>query len=189
MRSRRTLLKQSLIYLILDRPGYGNFTLKQIIRLVSTAKIGLLQLRDKTSSRQEVLKFACKLAKHLVLTKTLFIINDYADVASACGADGVHLGQGDISLKQARKILGKDKLIGISCHNLSQALKAQKAGADYLGIGPVFATVTKPGGRGIGLEKAAALEAKIKIPYFVIGGINAENIGKVTSRGVRRRAA
>jgi len=155
---------------------------------VSTAKIGLLQLRDKTSSRQEVLKFACKLAKHLVLTKTLFIINDYADVASACGADGVHLGQGDISLKQARKILGKDKLIGISCHNLSQALKAQKAGADYLGIGPVFATVTKPGGRGIGLEKAAALEAKIKIPYFVIGGINAENIGKVTSRGVRRVA-
>jgi thiamine-phosphate pyrophosphorylase len=188
MRSRKNLLRRSRLYLILDRPGYSKFSLKKISRLVGGNKIGLLQLRDKSSDKTDVLKFAAKLAKKLAFTKTLFIINDYIDVASAVSADGVHLGQKDISLKRARKILGKDKLIGISCHNLAQALQAQKQGADYIGIGPVYVTATKPGCRAIGLAEAAKLKAKIRIPYFAIGNINQGNIHQVASCGIKRVA-
>ncbi|MDP2928107.1 MAG: thiamine phosphate synthase [Candidatus Omnitrophota bacterium] len=188
MKLRKSLLKKSQLYLILDRPGFSRFSLKKIISLVSGKEIGLIQLRDKSSAKADVLKFAIKLAKLLGLTKTLFIVNDYVDVAVACGADGVHLGQDDLSLKQARKILGKDKIIGLSCHNLRQALKAQKEGADYIGIGPIYATATKPGCPGIGLKAATELKAKIKIPYFAIGNIGEGNIKGITAAGIRRIA-
>ncbi|MCX5668666.1 MAG: thiamine phosphate synthase, partial [Candidatus Omnitrophica bacterium] len=100
----------------------------------------------------------------------------------------VHLGQEDLSLREARKILGQDKIIGLSCHNLAQAFRAQKQGADYIGIGPVYATATKPGYPGIGIKAAAELKAKIKIPYFAIGNINEGNIKEITAAGFRRIA-
>jgi thiamine-phosphate pyrophosphorylase len=188
MKSRKSLLKKSLLYLILDKPGINRISLKKISNLVLGGNIGLIQLRDKTSAKADVLKFAIKLSRQLVLTKTLFIVNDYIDVAIKACADGVHLGQDDLSLKEARKILGKDKIVGISCHNLRQALKAQKDGADYIGIGPIYATATKPGFRGIGLRPAAELSTKIKIPYFVIGNIGEGNLKEVKAAGIRRIA-
>ena len=124
---RKSLLKKSQLYLILDRPAFSRFSLKKISNLVAQKEVGLIQLRDKLSAKARVLKFALKLANKLSQTQTLFIVNDYVDVAAAALADGVHLGQTDPSLRQARKILGRDKIIGISCHNLRQALKAQKA--------------------------------------------------------------
>jgi thiamine-phosphate pyrophosphorylase len=188
MKLRKNLLKKSRVYLILDRPRFSQFSLKKISSLVSSNQVGLIQLRDKVSTKADVLKFAAKLAKYLVPTKTLFIVNDYVDVAALSLADGVHLGQGDLSLQQARKILGKDKLIGISCHNLAQALQAQKEGADYIGIGPIYATATKPGFRGIGLAVAAELKSKIKIPYFAIGNINESNLKETVAAGISRIA-
>jgi len=188
MISRRSLLKKSRLYLILDKPSFSGCSLKKISSLVSGNQISLIQLRDKFGSKAQVLKFAVKLAEQLALTKTLFIVNDYADVAVAASADGVHLGQEDLSLRQARKILGQDKIIGISCHNLAQALKAQKEGADYIGIGPIFATATKPGCPGIGLKAAAELKAKIKIPYFAIGNIGEGNLKEIIAAGFRRIA-
>jgi len=188
MKLRKSLLKKSQLYLILDRLRFRRVSLKKIISLVSSKEIGLIQLRDKSSAKADVLKFAIKLAKHLALTKTLFIVNDYVDVAVAVLADGVHLGQEDLSLKEARKILGQDKIIGLSCHNLAQALKAQKEGADYIGIGPLYETATKPGYPGIGLKAAAELKAKIKIPYFAIGNIGEGNIEEITAAGIRRIA-
>ena len=188
MKLRKHLLKKSRVYLILDRPGLSGFSLKKISSLVSGREIGLIQLRDKFSAQADRLKFAIKLAKHLASTKALLIINDYVDVAVACGADGVHLGQDDLSLKQARKVLGKDKIIGISCHNLAQALKAQKEGADYIGIGPIYATATKPEYRPIGLDILGKLKDKIKIPYFAIGDIHAGNLKEIIAAGARRVA-
>jgi len=188
MKLRKSLLKKSQLYLILDRPGFSRFSLKKISCLVSGSEISLVQLRDKLSAKADVLKFAIKLAKYLALTKTLFIVNDYVDVAVACGADGVHLGQDDLSLKQARKILGKNKIIGLSCHNLRQALKAQKEGADYIGIGPIYMTVTKPEYKPIGLEVLRELKGKINIPYFAIGDIHAGNIKEITAAGTKRVA-
>ncbi|MFH0918705.1 MAG: thiamine phosphate synthase [Candidatus Omnitrophota bacterium] len=188
MKLRKILLKRSQLYLILDRPRFTRSSLEKIVSLAASQEIGLIQLRDKFSPKGDVLKFALKLAKQVKLTKTLLIINDYVDVAVAACADGVHLGQEDLSLKRARKILGKDKIIGISCHNLAQALKAQKAGADYIGIGPLYATPTKPGFRGIGLKAVAELKGKIKIPYFAIGNIGLDNIKEIMTVGVRRIA-
>jgi len=188
MKLRKSLLKKSQLYLILDEPRFSRFSLKKISSLVSGRKIGLIQLRDKSSAKADVLKFALKLAKQLSSTKTLFIVNDYVDIAVRALADGVHLGQEDLSLKLARKILGPDKLIGVSCHNLAQALKAQKEGADYIGFGPIYATATKPDYPGIGLKAAVKLKARIKIPYFAIGNISEGNLERITSAGIRRIA-
>ena len=188
MKLRKSLLKKSQLYLILDRPRFARFSLKKIASLVSTQSIGLIQLRDKISAKTKVLSLATKLAKYLNSTQTLFIVNDYVDVAVASLADGVHLGQDDLSLKQARKVLGKDKLIGVSCNNLAQALKAQKDGADYIGIGPLYASVIKPGFSGIGLKAVLELKAKVRIPYFVIGNINQSYIKTITAVGIRRIA-
>jgi len=178
MRSRRNLLKRSRLYLILDKPGFD----------IKAGRFGIVQLRDKISAKPGILKSALKLKQRLQGSNTLFIVNDYPDLAVFSGADGVHLGQEDMPLEKARQILGKDYIIGISCHNLVQALKAQKQGADYIGIGPVFATPTKPGIRPIGLKVLNELKGKIKIPYFAIGGINKNNIGKIIAAGCRRVA-
>jgi len=176
------------IYLILDRPKFSRFSLKKISSLVSGKEIGLIQIRDKFSAKSDILKFAIKLARLLSKTKTLFIVNDYVDLAFLSGADGVHLGQEDLPLKQARKVLGKNKIIGISCHNLRQALTAQKEGADYIGIGPIYETATKPGHRSIGLNPLRQLKDKIKIPYFAIGNIHEGNIKEIAAAGGRRIA-
>ncbi|PIQ85676.1 MAG: thiamine phosphate synthase [Candidatus Omnitrophica bacterium CG11_big_fil_rev_8_21_14_0_20_43_6] len=185
MKLRKRLLKKSRLYLILDRP---RFSLSNIRNLFCGKEIGLIQLRDKISTKSQVLKNAVKLAGQIGLTKTLFIVNDYPDVAQKASADGVHLGQDDLSVKQAREILGPDKIIGVSCHSLAQALQAQKEGADYLGIGPIYPTATKPGCPAIGLKTAARLKAKVKIPYFAIGNIHEGNIQTVTAAGIKRVA-
>jgi len=185
---RERLVTARGVYLILDRSKLNKFSLTEIKNLVSGRAIGLVQLRDKTSAKAEVLKFAVKLAKQVAQTKSLFIVNDYVDVAVKSNADGVHLGQDDLALKQARKILGQDKIIGISCHSLAQALKAQKEGADYIGFGPIYATATKPELAGIGLKVAAQLKTKIHIPCFAIGNINQSNVKKITACGFERIA-
>lgn len=188
MKSRKSLLKKSQLYLILDRQILGKRSLEDIYSILSNQKIDLVQLRDKESTKEELLKFALKLSRYLTKINKLFIINDSVDVACACGAAGVHLGQNDLGLKLARRILGKDKIIGISCHNLAQAQKAQEDGADYIGIGPVFKTATKPGYKAIGLKVLKELNNKIKIPYFAIGGINIKNIKKITACKAKRIA-
>lgn len=181
-------MKRSRLYLILDSQALAGCSLENIYSAAAGGKISLIQLRDKKSAKADILNFAVKLSKGLSQSKTLFIVNDYADLAVACGADGLHLGQEDLSLKQARKILGRDRIIGISCHNLAQALRAQNEGADYIGIGPIYATATKPEYKPIGLEVLSELKDKIKIPYFAIGDIHAGNIKQVIAAGARRVA-
>ena len=188
MKSRKHLLKKSHLYLILDKLTLRKHSLKDIYSIVSSCHLDLVQLRDKKSPKVEILNLAIKLSKRLAKSKTLFIVNDYVDVAVASGADGLHLGQNDLPLKEARRILGKDRIIGVSCHNLDQALKAQKGGADYIGIGPIYATATKPEYRPLGLKILRQLEDKIKIPYFAIGDIQSGNIVGVIASGARRIA-
>lgn len=148
----------------------------------------MIQLRDKVSAKSDVLNSALVLSKILAASDTLFIVNDYIDVALSAKADGVHLGQEDTPIKEARRILGKSKIIGISCHSLPQALKAQREGADYIGIGPVYATPTKPEYKAIGLESLRRLKDKIKIPYFAIGDIHQGNIKDIIANGASRIA-
>jgi thiamine-phosphate pyrophosphorylase len=148
----------------------------------------MIQLRDKVSDKSHLLGTAVKLARFFSKSNTLFIVNDYIDIAVLSGSDGLHLGQKDIPLKQARRLLGKDKIIGISCHNLRQALKAQKEGADYIGIGPVYPSATKPEYKAIGLRVLRQLKDKIRIPYFAIGDIHEGNIKEISAAGARRIA-
>ena len=185
MHWRRRLLKESRLYLILGgRKSY----LEAARLLCGVPEIKIVQLRDKAKSPSRVLKTARLLRRMFAPVKKLLIINDYPDVALGSQADGVHLGQNDLPVKEARMILGPDKLIGVSCHNLAQAQKAQKDGADYIGIGPVYPTPTKPGAAPIGLNAAAKLKGRIKIPYFAIGNIQPANINAVRSAGIRRVA-
>jgi thiamine-phosphate pyrophosphorylase len=179
MKSKKALLKKSLLCLIVDKPAVPGLPF---------AGVDMVQLRDKFSGKGKLLDSAFRLSGLLRKSPALFIVNDHIDIALIAGADGVHLGQEDIPLKQARRLSGKKLIIGVSCHNLEQALEAQDGGADYIGIGPVYDSLTKPGCRAIGLRALRRLKDRIKIPYFAIGNINMGNIGEVLGAGCRRIA-
>lgn len=184
------MLKKSRVYVIIDKDTAGKTCLTDIAKKIAKAKTAafITQYRDKNSKREDILKRALSLRKILPKEKTLFIINDYIDIAKISGCDGLHLGQKDLSIETARMILGKDKIIGISCHSLKQAKDAQRRGADYIGIGPVFSTPTKPDYKPIGLKEFKKIRQDIRIPFFAIGGINDKNIREVLNAGANRVA-
>ncbi len=115
--------------------------------------------------------------------KVTFIVNDFIDIAMAVNADGVHLGQEDMPVKEARKIMGRNKIIGISTHNLKQAVDAQESGADYIGFGPMFHTGTKDAGHPKGTKKLREIKKYVKVPIVAIGGITWENVSEVLEAG------
>ncbi len=115
--------------------------------------------------------------------KVTFIINDYIDIALAAGAGGVHLGQEDMPLEEARKILGSRKIIGISTHTLRQAVRAEEAGADYIGFGPMFHTSTKDAGHPKGIKALQNIRREVNIPVVAIGGIAPDNAVRVLDAG------
>jgi thiamine-phosphate pyrophosphorylase len=159
--------------------SYEEMTLK-----VLKAGARWVQYRDKRRSRRKIYEESIRLRKITEEFNAVFIVNDYADIALAVNADGVHLGQDDLSIREARKIMGKDKIIGISTHNLEQAIEAEKEGADYIGFGPVFHTVTKDAGTPKGTEMLQKIKRQVHIPVVAIGGINIENIRLVLDTGV-----
>ena len=115
----------------------------------------------------------------------LFLINDFVDIALKVGADGVHLGSGDMPYKKARELLGKGKIIGLTAHNMEEAVEFEKSGADYLGVSPVFHTSTKEdAGKAMGIEKLKEVINTVNIPCIAIGGINENNMEKVVKTGV-----
>jgi len=188
MKSKRRLLKKSRLYLIIDKnictPRLIGITAKKL----TNAGCDIVQLRDKDSTKELILKASTSLRQQLSKTNTIFIVNDHLDIAKITDADGVHLGQGDIPLQIARKILGKDKVIGISCHNIKDALQAQNEGADYISIGPIFPTPLKPRRKALGIKLLKTCQKVIKIPFFAIGGINMNNVNRLESEGIRRVA-
>ncbi|MEK6651982.1 MAG: thiamine phosphate synthase, partial [Nitrospirota bacterium] len=136
---------------ITDRNICG-LTSKEMSSLVLSAGIRWIQYREKNKPRRDIYNEAALLRKLTAEFKASFIVNDHADIALAVNADGVHLGQEDLPLKEARKILGKTKIIGISTHSLEQAIEAEAGGADYVGFGPVFHTKTKDAGKPKGIQ-------------------------------------
>ena len=118
----------------------------------------------------------------------MFIINDRVDIALASNADGLHLGQDDLDLKNARKLLGHSKIIGISANNENDISSAIKGGCDYIGIGPVFETATKINKKPLGIEKIKTLTKDLNIPWFAIGGIKTNNISYLKSKGFKKFA-
>ena len=160
---------------------------RDILQLIGRAVEGgatIIQLRGKKWTSREFLDVGMKAIRFLRPKNMPLIINDRVDISLACEADGVHLGQDDMPLPYAREILGKNKIIGISVATPSEAEAAEKGGADYVGAGPVFATLSKKDlGPVLGLEGLRAIRNKIKIPILAIGGITIANIADVISAG------
>ncbi len=148
----------------------------------------IIQYRDKKSSRRNMLEIADKIRKITKKFDSLFIVNDFIDIALISEADGVHLGQDDIPVNRARKITPEGFIIGVSTHSLEQARKAEKDGADYIGIGPVFSTPTKENYLPIGLSTVRKVLQNVNIPVVTIGGINIANIDQLVKIGVRNVA-
>ncbi len=148
----------------------------------------IIQLREKRYSAKNFYKLALKFREITAKAGMVLIINDHLDIALAVEADGVHLGQDDLPLPAAKK-LAPELLIGASTHSLEQALQAQKDGADYINIGPIFSTKTKEGAAHfLGPEAIAHISAKIEVPFTVMGGINVSNIDQVLTQDARRVA-
>lgn len=170
------------LYIIVDKAACakrGVFNLADKIKATNT----VIQFRDKYSDKINVLNDALRLKNICRKNKLVFIINDYLDIAKMVDADGLHLGQADLPIGFARQVLGSNKIIGISCHSLKQAKQAQKSGADYIAIGPVFKTPTKPDYKPVGLKTLKRAVQNISIPVCAIGGINQENIKTVKGYG------
>ncbi len=144
--------------------------------------VRFIQYRDKDRTRKEIYYEAVRLREMTLSAGAVLIINDHADIALAVNADGVHLGQDDLPLKEARKIMG-DRIIGISTHDLEQAEEAQSGGADYIGFGPVFETLTKDAGNPKGIDNLQLITQNMTIPVVAIGGINSGNLAQVMDAG------
>jgi len=160
---------------------------RDILQLIDEAVEGgatIIQLRGKKWTSREFLDAGEKAVQFLGSRKIPLIINDRVDIALACKADGVHLGQDDMPLPYAREILGKNRIIGISVVTPEEAITAEKGGADYVGAGPVFGTFSKKDlGPLLGLEGLRMIREKVKIPIMAIGGISAANVADVISAG------
>jgi thiamine-phosphate pyrophosphorylase len=146
------------------------------------AGVMIVQYRDKTASSAEMYRKALALKR--LSRGALFLVNDRIDIALAVDADGVHLGQKDMPLAVARKLLGKKKVIGVSVNTLAQAAGAVAGGADYLGVGPIYSTATKTDAdRPVGTDIIRKIKARFNLPVVVIGGISIDNAPKVVSAG------
>lgn len=149
----------------------------------------MLQYRAKDTPKRQALEQAYALRELTRRYETPLIINDHLDIALAVGADGVHLGQDDLPLAEARRILGPDKIIGISTHSIGQALEAERGGADYIGVGPVYPTGTKPGRTAVTTDYVREAAEKVKLPFVAIGGITLDNVDAVLQAGATRICA
>ncbi len=152
------------------------------LRRFLAAGISWVQYRDKVSSRRDLFHNAKTIRAITQEFSAFFVVNDHADIAAAVAADGVHLGQDDLPIDAARRVIGQG-VIGISTHSLHEALAAAEAGADYLGFGPIFTTKTKDAGRPKGTDMLAEIRRLVLIPIIGIGGISAETCGSVVRGG------
>jgi thiamine-phosphate pyrophosphorylase len=161
---------------------------EQLVLELITAGVGMIQLREKRFDDRKLVLRARRLRQLTHGTPTLCVINDRADIATAVYADGVHLGQEDLTVKDARAIVGPRMLIGASTHNIDQARAAVLDGANYLGAGPTFPSQTKSFNDFAGLDYLHEIAAEIRLPTFAIGGITAKNLTEVLATGITRVA-
>ena len=180
MNERCERLRAAHLYLVCDaRP-------EPFLELVLRGGVDIVQLRIKEAPDEVILRAAQGFARLCAEHGALFILNDRPDLAAEVGADGVHVGQDDASVLAARSLIGEDRLVGLSTHTPAQVDAA--AGIDYIGVGPVHATPTKPGRPAVGLELVRYAAAHARVPFFAIGGIDAQNAAEVAAAGSRRIA-
>ena len=179
---RRERLGRARLYLVCDeRPD-------AFLEAALRGGVDVVQLRIKHGSDEQIISAARRYATVCRRAGALLIVNDRPDLARAVAADGVHVGQDDLAVAQAREIVGPERLVGLSTHSPAQIDAAGAQDVDYIGVGPVHATPTKPGRPAVGLELVRYAAAHAEVPFFAIGGIDAGNVGAVHAAGARRVA-
>ncbi len=184
---RRARLRAARLYLVVEaapggRPADG------LLAASLAGGVDIVQLREKAASDAAIVAAGRRMRELCREHGALFIVNDRPDLALACAADGVHVGQEDAAAEEARRLVGNDLLVGVSTHSEEQVAAARASSADYLGVGPVLATATKPDVRPVGLELVRHAAAHAGKPFFAIGGIDRENVAEVAAAGADRIA-
>jgi thiamine-phosphate pyrophosphorylase len=180
-------LESARLYVLVDG-GESIEAFSTLVASLVSAGVSILQLRDKRLGDRELLERARRLRELTAGSETLFVMNDRPDLAALSGADGVHVGQEELSVRDARRIVGAGSLVGVSTHSIEQARAAVLDGADYIGVGPTFPSGTKHFDAFTGCELLASVQAEIRLPAFAIGGITAENLPQVLATGCTRIA-
>ncbi len=181
---RESVNSRLLLHLVTDRSLSRGRSLVEVVREAVSGGVTCVQLREKDCSTREFLQEALALKELLQSLMVPLIINDRVDIALAVGADGVHLGQSDMPISHARRLLGPNCLIGISAESVDHAVEAEQQGADYIGISPVFSTPTKADtAPALGLEGIRQIRELVRIPLVGIGGINQTNARQVLASG------
>ncbi len=187
------LLTDALLYGIVDLGYVTEENVARVAEQMIAGGVDVVQLRAKGRSEADVKQLGRILLAVTRAAGLPLIINDYPELVAAVGAQGVHVGQDDCLIGEARECVGRERdeesgkaVVGKSTHSLEQALAAQRDGADYIGFGPLFATPTKPGRRAIGLTNIRMVHKALTIPVFCIGGIKRDNLDKVLDAGARR---
>lgn len=180
MRCDETVMR---LYAVTDRAWTGEKTLYEQVEAALKGGVTCVQLREKDLPREEIREEAVQLCSLCRRYGVPFLINDDVELAVECGADGVHVGQKDMEAGRARALLGEDKILGVSARTVEQALEAQKNGADYLGVGAVFSTSTKPDAKALPHETLRDICDAVSIPVVAIGGIKKENMLQLSGCG------
>ena len=169
-------MKELKLYLVTDSDILRGRDFYKSIEDALKGGVTMLQLREKDASGKEFLDKAVKLRELTRKYDVKFIINDRVDIAMLCDADGVHVGQSDIPADKVRKLLGPDKIIGVSARTVEEARTAQERGADYLGVGAMFTTTTKLDAKAVSIEGLLEIKENVNLPIVAIGGLSLNNI-------------
>ena len=173
-----------LLYAVTDRYWLGDRTLKSVVEEALQGGVTFLQLREKKLDGEHFLQEAKELQALCRKYNVPFIVNDNVEVALAMGADGVHVGQHDMEAGGVRKLLGPDKILGVSAQTVDQAILAEQRGADYLGVGAVFPTGSKDDADDVSFEELKAICEAVSIPVVAIGGISLKNVKELAGSGI-----
>jgi thiamine-phosphate pyrophosphorylase len=172
------------LYIVTDRKASRGRDHMSMVRAALDGGADVIQLRDKDLSGRDLYALAREMASLVHASRARFIVNDRLDIALAAGADGVHLGQYDLPVAAARSLSPPSFIIGVSVGSVEEALAAERDGADYIALSPVFSTPTKDdAGPGHGLEVLREIKAAVKLPVIAIGGVNAGNVTEVVGAG------
>lgn len=172
------------LYLVTDRELMSTKTLEEAVEQAIMGGCTLVQLREKTASSREFYQTALNIKAITDKYKVPLIINDRVDIALAIDADGVHVGQSDLPATIVRKIIGKDKILGVSAGCAEKAIEAQREGADYIGVGALFSTSTKTDAKSVSKETLIKIVKEVSIPVVGIGGINEQNVAQLKNTGI-----
>lgn len=172
------------LYLCTDRGLMSSRTLEENVELALLGGVTVVQLREKDCSSREFYETGVRVKRVTDRFCVPLIVNDRVDIALAIGADGVHVGQSDLDCRTVRRLVGNDRLIGVSASTVAEAVQAQADGADYLGVGAMFATGTKTDATLVSLEELAAIRAAVDLPIVVIGGINKQTLAGFKNKGI-----